>query len=111
MRRVAALSPHNPLMQAYGDLPIVDGVPFYSIMGTAARDSRGRSSDGYVTVESARLPGSVADTLLPIRHRQFDRAVPLNRVYRILGEHAPPSPRPAPTSPAPACDYTRVHLS
>src|SRR6266403_487343 len=104
MTSVASLSPHNPLMQAYGDLPIVDGVPFYSIMGTAARDSRGRSSDGYVTVESARLPGSVADTLLPIRHRQFDRAVPLNVVYRILREHAESVPGAAPTSSGAVCE-------
>jgi hypothetical protein len=89
-------------MQAYGDLPIVDGVPFYSIMGTAARDSRGRSSDGYVTLESARLPGSVADTLLPIRHRQFDRAVPLNVVYRILREHAESVPGAARASLTPS---------
>jgi pimeloyl-ACP methyl ester carboxylesterase len=95
---VASLSPHNPLMQAYGDLPIVAGVPFYSIMGTATRDAHGRSSDGYVTVESARLPGSVSDTLLPIRHRQFDRAVPLNVVYRILREHAESVPSAAPAS-------------
>ena len=39
-------------------------------------------------MESARLPGSVSDTLLPIRHQQFDRAAPLNVVYRILREHA-----------------------
>jgi hypothetical protein len=46
-------------------------------------------------VESARLPGSVADTLLPIRHRQFDRAMPLNVVYRILREHAESVPSAA----------------
>ena len=45
-------------------------------------------SDGYVTVQSAQLPGSVSDTLLPIRHQQFDRAAPLNVVYGILREHA-----------------------
>jgi hypothetical protein len=39
-------------------------------------------------VDSARLPGSVADTLLPIRHQQFDRAAPLNVVYKILRQHA-----------------------
>ena len=78
----------NPLMTAYGNLPIIAGVPFYSIMGTAGHDSRGLPSDGYVTVQSARLPGSVADTLLPIHHRQFDRPAPLNVVYRILREHA-----------------------
>lgn len=88
MTSVASLSPRSPLMQAYGKLPIVAGVPFHSIMGTAVRDARGRPSDGYVTVESARIPGSVSDTLLPIRHRQFDRAAPLNVVYRILREHA-----------------------
>ena len=88
MTSVASLSPRNPLMRAYGDLPIVAGVPFYSIMGTAVHQTNGRASDGYVTVESARLPGSAADILLPIRHRQFDRAAPLNVVYRILREHA-----------------------
>src|SRR5882724_12435495 len=59
MTSVASLSPRNPLMQAYGELPIVAGVPFYSMMGTAVHDARGRASDGYVTVQSARLPGSV----------------------------------------------------
>ncbi|HWX29392.1 MAG TPA: alpha/beta fold hydrolase [Steroidobacteraceae bacterium] len=88
MTSVASLSPRNPLMQAYGGLAIAAGVPFYSIMGTATHDAHGRTSDGYVTVESARLPGSVSDTLLPIRHQQFDRAAPLNVVYRILREHA-----------------------
>ena len=88
MTSVASLSPRNPLMQAYGGLTIAAGVPFYSIMGTATHDAHGRISDGYVTVESARLQGSVSDTLLPIRHQQFDRAAPLNVVYRILREHA-----------------------
>jgi hypothetical protein len=88
MTSVASLSPRNPLMRAFGELPIIAGVPFYSLMGTATHDARGRVSDGYVTVESARLPGSVSDTLLPIRHRQFDRAQPLNVVYRILRQHA-----------------------
>jgi hypothetical protein len=88
MTSVASLSPRNPLMTAYGNLPIIADVPFYSIMGTASHDSRGRPSDGYVSVQSARLPGSVSDTLLPIHHRQFDRPVPLNVVYRILREHA-----------------------
>jgi Alpha/beta hydrolase family len=88
MTSVASLSPRNPLMRAYGDLPVVAGVPFYSIMGTATHDTHGRTSDGYVTVDSARLPGSVADTLLPIRHQQFDRAAPLNVVYKILRQHA-----------------------
>jgi pimeloyl-ACP methyl ester carboxylesterase len=102
MTSVASLSPRNPLMQVYGALPIVAGVPFYSIMGTGTHDARGRPSDGYVTVESARLPGSVADTLLPIRHRQFDRAAPLNVVYRILREHAESVPNVAPASLTPA---------
>ncbi len=84
MTSVASLSPHNPLMLAYGNLPIVAGVHFYSIMGTVAHDSHGQPSDGYVTVQSARLPGSLSDTLLPIHHRQFDRPAPLNVVYRIL---------------------------
>jgi hypothetical protein len=92
MTSVASLSPRNPLMRAYGELPIIAGVPFHSIMGTATRDSHGRLSDGYVTVDSARLPGSVSDTLLPIRHRQFDRPEPLNVVYRILREHAESMP-------------------
>lgn len=102
MTSVASLSPHNPLMQAYGELPIVAGIPFYSIMGTATHDARGRTSDGYVTVESARLPGSVSDTLLPIRHGQFDRAAPLNVVYRILREHAESVTSAAPASLTPA---------
>jgi pimeloyl-ACP methyl ester carboxylesterase len=102
MTSVASLSPHNPLMQAYGELPIVAGISFYSIMGTATHDARGRTSDGYVTVESARLPGSVSDTLLPIRHGQFDRAAPLNVVYRILREHAESVPSAAPASLTPA---------
>jgi pimeloyl-ACP methyl ester carboxylesterase len=102
MTSVASLSPRNPLMQAYGELPIVAGIPFYSLMGTATHDARGRSSDGYVTVESAQLSGSVSDTLLPIRHRQFDRAAPLNVVYRILREHAESVPSVAPASLTPS---------
>jgi pimeloyl-ACP methyl ester carboxylesterase len=103
MTSVASLSPRNPLMQAYGELPIVAGVPFYSIMGTATQDAHGLSSDGYVTVESARLPGSVSDTVLPIRHRQFDRAAPLNVVYRILREHADTVPTTADAALAQGC--------
>jgi pimeloyl-ACP methyl ester carboxylesterase len=103
MTSVASLSPRNSLMQAYGGLPIVAGVPFYSIMGTATRDAHGRTSDGYVTVESARLPGSVSDTLLPIRHQQFDRAAPLNVVYGILREHAESVPNMALAAMAQGC--------
>ena len=88
MTSVESLSPRYPMMQAYGELPMVADIPFYSIIGTATHDAHGRASDGYVTVESARLAGSVSDTLLPIRHGQFDRAAPLNVIYRILREHA-----------------------
>jgi len=102
MTSVESLSPRDPLMRAYGELPVVAGVPFHSIMGTATHDARGRASDGYVTVESARLPGSVSDALLPIRHRQFDQAAPLNVVYRILREHAESVPSTARESLTPA---------
>ncbi len=89
---IQSLSPRYPPMKALGDLPIVPGVPFHSLMGTAVKDRHGGSSDGYVTVDSARIPGSASDTLLPIRHRQFDRAAPLNVVYRILREYAESDP-------------------
>jgi pimeloyl-ACP methyl ester carboxylesterase len=85
---VVSLSPHYPLMRAFGALPVVDGVPFHSIMGTAEHDRHGHLSDGYVSVESARLAGSTSDSLLPIHHREFDRPAPLNEVYRILRQHA-----------------------
>lgn len=103
MTSVASLSPRNSLMQAYGELPIVAGIPFYSIMGTATHDAHGRSSDGYVTVDSARLPGSVSDILLPVHHRQFDRAAPLNEVYRILREHAATVPSAAGSAGTQGC--------
>jgi pimeloyl-ACP methyl ester carboxylesterase len=89
---IQSLSPHYPLMLAYGELPIVTNIPFYSLMGTAVKDRRGGLSDGYVTVDSARIPGSESDILLPIRHRQFDRAAPLNVMYRILREYAESDP-------------------
>ncbi len=89
---IESLSPHYPPMRAFGDLPVVPGVPFHSIMGTAVQDRRGGLSDGYVTVDSARIPGSESDTLLPIHHRQFDRAAPLNVIYRILREYAESDP-------------------
>jgi pimeloyl-ACP methyl ester carboxylesterase len=103
MTSVESLSPRNPLMRTYGELPIDARVPFYSIIGTATHDSHGKPSDGYVTVDSARLPGSVADTVLPILHRQFDQPAPLNVVYRILREHAQSVPSAAPLTPAQGC--------
>jgi pimeloyl-ACP methyl ester carboxylesterase len=103
MTSVESLSPRYPLMQVYGELPIVAGVPFYSIIGTATHDAHGQTSDGYVTAQSARLPGSISDTMLPIRHRQFDRAAPLNVVYRILREHAKTVPSTALAALAQGC--------
>lgn len=100
---VQSLSPHDPLMRAFGDLPIVPNVPFHSIMGTAVKDRRGGLSDGYVTVGSARIPGGESETLLPIRHRQFDRAAPLNVVYRILREYAESDPELALASITQGC--------
>ncbi len=43
MTSVASLSPRNPLMRAYGGLPIVAGVPFYSIYRAADSPSAIRS--------------------------------------------------------------------
>jgi hypothetical protein len=104
---VQSLSPHYPPMRAYGDLPIVAGVPFHSIMGTAKRDHGGGESDGFVSVQSARIPGSASDTLLPIRHRQFDRPAPLNVVYRILREYADSDPELAIGSITQGCPNPR----
>lgn len=98
MTSVASLSPHDPLMHAYGKLPIVAGVPSYSRMGNITKDSHGRPSDGYVTVDSAELPGSVADYVLPIGHRPFDR----RRLSMWSIESCATTPRPCPTRRSPA---------
>jgi hypothetical protein len=100
---IESLSPNYPLMRAFGSLPVAAGVPFHSIMGTAVSDRHGNPSDGFVTVDSARIPGSQSDTLLPIRHRQFDHAAPLNVVYRLLREYAESDPELALNSLSQGC--------
>lgn len=85
---VQSLSPNYPAMQGLAALPIVPGVPYHSLIGDVTKDDRGRPSDGYVTVESARLEGAESELVLPIEHEAFDRAEALNEVYRILRLHA-----------------------
>jgi pimeloyl-ACP methyl ester carboxylesterase len=92
---VRSLSPAHPSMAGLAALPIVAGVPFHSVIGDVTRDSRGRPSDGYVTVESAHVPGATSELKLPIAHQQFDRPVALNEIYRILREHAQAVPHAA----------------
>jgi pimeloyl-ACP methyl ester carboxylesterase len=85
---VQSLSPTYPAMQGLAALPIAPGLPYHSVIGDVTKDGRGRPSDGYVTVESAHLDGAASELVLPIEHEAFDRAAPLNEVYRILRLHA-----------------------
>lgn len=100
---VQSLAPEFPTLAGLAALPIVETVPFHSVIGDATHDAQGRPSDGYVTVESASLPGAASELRLPIRHREFDRPAPLNEVYRVLRAHARSVPWPQPAEPAGDC--------
>lgn len=49
------------------------------------------------------MPGAASERVLPIAHEQFDRAEPLNEVYRILRLHAQSVGMPERPDPELAC--------
>jgi hypothetical protein len=84
---IEALSPRQPLLRAFRDLPIVPGVAFDSIYGTAEGEGA-LASDGVVRAVDARLDGAASETALPIRHGDFDGPEAVDAMLRVLAGHA-----------------------
>jgi pimeloyl-ACP methyl ester carboxylesterase len=84
---VQSLSPGYPPGQAFAALAVAADVPVHSVIGNAQRRPDGRGFDGYVTVDSASIDGAASELILPVKHMDFDRAEPLNEIYRILRLH------------------------
>lgn len=84
---IEALSPRQPLLQAFRQLAIAPGVAYHSIYGTVDTDG-GVEGDGVVRAADARLEGATSEIALPIHHRDFDGPAAVDATLEILSAHA-----------------------
>lgn len=83
------LEPSNPMLQAFGRLPIDSRVRRHTVIGTFTIDFRGDPSDGVVSLSSARQTGVRSELLIPVRHSKLHQhALSSRHLIGILREHA-----------------------
>lgn len=83
------LEPDSPLLAALARMPVQPQTRMNSIIGTAGYSLQGGTSDGVVTVESARIPGVESELFVPARHQNLQHdELTIQELTRILREHA-----------------------
>jgi len=81
------LSPSSQFIKSTNMIPLVDTIPYHSIIGTIYERSGPDSSDGVVPYESAHLDFSVSEKLVPENHSAHKHPLAIYEVKRILHRH------------------------
>jgi hypothetical protein len=81
---IDTLSPKNRFVWALNTLPIVDHVPYHSIIGDRGRGDTPSSSDGVVAYWSSHLQGAQSERIVPSDHGAHQNKEGMEEVHRIL---------------------------
>ncbi len=87
MTSIRALRPDSPILAALNTIPIARGVRYHTILGDRGRGDADPVSDGFVTLESARLGGAASERLVPSGHAAYAHPAAIFEIQRILREH------------------------
>jgi hypothetical protein len=92
---VRALRPNHPVLLAFHDVPVDPRIPFHLVVGDLGRDGV-HVGDGVVGYESQIIPDAASIIVVPVGHRQLERAEVNDAVTDILLQHALEHPRASP---------------
>lgn len=84
---IGTLSPTNPFVVEINKFPIVQRVPFHSIMGDRGKGDTPNSSDGVVAYWSSHLEGAVSEKIVPSGHGSHENPEGIEEARRILLLH------------------------
>ena len=81
---VDTLEPNDRFVQSVSKLPIVTGIPYYSIIGDRGRGDTPNSSDGVVPYWSSHLDGAQSELIVHSAHNAQVNPDAIREVARIL---------------------------
>jgi hypothetical protein len=84
MTALESMAPDNPLMQAFGRLPIDRRVHLHSIIARYPTLDGTLDGDEYVPSASARVPGAESELVVDAPHQDIDGIEVIGEIRRIL---------------------------
>lgn len=86
---IDTLEPNSPLLAALRPIPVANGVPTHTIVGTGHLTDGLDDGDGVVSVQSARTAGVVSECYVPAVHTSVHhRPETVRELIAILAAHA-----------------------
>jgi pimeloyl-ACP methyl ester carboxylesterase len=80
----------SPMLSGLSELSTAPDIKIHSIIAVRPNLPSGVRSDGLVSYESAHVPGSTSETVVPAAHLCQDHPEVISEVRRILAEHMTP---------------------
>jgi pimeloyl-ACP methyl ester carboxylesterase len=97
---IDTLAPTNRFVKAINTIPMIEGIPYHSIMGDRGRGDTPNSSDGVVPYWSSHLEGAQSELVVPSNHSAHQNRQTIEEVRRILKLHVRSSAGPRRVPPA-----------
>ena len=81
---IDTLSPKNRFVRMINTIPIVQGIPYHTILGDRGRGDSPNSSDGVVPYWSSHMDGAQSEYIVPSEHGAHQNPRAFAEVKRIL---------------------------
>ena len=81
---IDTLSPKNRFVRMINTIPIVNGIPYHTIIGDRGRGDSPHSSDGVVPYWSSHMDGAESECIVPSDHGAHQNPKAFAEVKRIL---------------------------
>ena len=81
---IDTLSPKNRFVRMINTIPIVQGIPYHTIIGDRGRGDSPNSSDGVVPYWSSHMDGAKSECIVPSDHGAHQNPKAFEEVKRIL---------------------------
>jgi hypothetical protein len=85
---VDSLSPKSRFLSAMNTIPMMQGVPYHTIIGDRGRGDSPNSSDGVVPYWSSHMDGAQSEDIVASDHSAHQNPQAIAEVLRILKAHA-----------------------
>jgi triacylglycerol esterase/lipase EstA (alpha/beta hydrolase family) len=84
---VDGLKPDSPFVRMSERIPLLDEIPYHSIIGNNEAADTPSGTDGIVPYESSHLDGAVSEIIVRSGHSAHNHPLAIQEVRRILHEH------------------------